>query len=194
MTMTLVILYAIVMVSGFVGLGLQQFMPTLMTRRLSREVVYEQIPFVREKLVEKAEALWQELAPASKVRVASFAQAGPAAGGPLVATEEDTSAQVISEFLHDECFPYLRAKRGDRHRFANPNAAEDTFRILRRQVTEKWREKVDLMYQWCDDRRLLDEQTWLHHWLHGWLLVHVPFSFALLVLTIWHGYVALLYL
>ncbi|HEV7403366.1 MAG TPA: hypothetical protein VGO11_10580 [Chthoniobacteraceae bacterium] len=192
MTTTLVVLYAIVMVSGFVGIGLQQFMPKMMTQRLNREVVYEQIPFVREKLVQKAEALWQELAPASKRRAVLVGQKVPAAGGPPV--EEDTSPHIVGEFLHDECFPYLRAKRGDRHRFSDSKAAEDTFRLLRKQVTEKWREKVDCMFQWCDDRRLLDEQTRLHHWLHAWLLVHVPLSFALLVLTIWHGYIALLYL
>lgn len=195
MTTTLVVLYAIVMVSGFVGLALQQFMPRKMTQRLNREVVYEQIPYVREKLVQKAEALWQELAPANKRRAAAvLAQKVPAAGESFFAVEEDTSPQIIGEFLHDECFPYLRAKRGDRHRFSDPKAAEDTFRLLRKQVTEKWREKVDCMFQWCDDRRLLDEQTHLHHWLHGWLLVHVPLSFALLVLTIWHGYITLLYL
>lgn len=194
MTTTVVVLYAIVMVSGFVGIGLQQFMPTTMTQRLNREVVYEQIPFVREKLVQKAEALWVELAPASRRRAVVFGQSPAEAGGSAVALEEDTSAQIVGEFLHDECFPYLRAGRGDRHRFADPKALEDTFRLLRKQVTEKWRERVDVMYQWCDDRRLLDLQASLHHWLHGWLLVHVPLSFALLVLTIWHGYVALLYL
>jgi hypothetical protein len=195
MTTWLVVLYAVVMGSGFLGLGFQQFMPRTMTQQLNREVVYEQIPYVREKLVEKAETLWQELAPATKRRAAVFAAKIPGAGGPLDEDgEEDLSAQIIGEFLHDECFPYLRARRGDSHRFANPKAAEDTFRLLRKQVTERWREKVDCMYQWCDDRRLLDVQTRLHHWLHGWLLVHVPLSFALLVLTIWHGYIALRYL
>jgi hypothetical protein len=195
MTTWLVVLYAIVMGSGFVGLALQQFMPAMMTQRVNHEVVYEQIPHVREKLVEKAEALWQELAPVSKRRATVLASRSAGASGALVEeAEEDMSVQIIGEFLHDECFPYLRAKRGDSHRFAEPKAAEDTFRILRKQVTERWREKVDCMYQWCEDRRLLDVQTRLHHWLHAWLLVHVPLSFALLILTIFHGYIALLFL
>jgi hypothetical protein len=196
MTTWVVVLYAIVMGSGFFGLALQQFMPNMMTQRLPREVVYEQIPYVREKLVEKAEALWRELAPEAKRRAAIFAVKVSGAAGAFEEeeVEEDTSPQIIGEFLHDEVFPYLRAKRGDGHRFASPKAAEDTFRLLRKQVTERWRERVDCMYQWCDDRRLLDVQTRLHHWLHGWLLVHVPLSFALLILTIWHGYIALLYL
>ena len=34
----------------------------------------------------------------------------------------------------------------------------------------------------------------LHHWLHGWLLLHVPFSFALLVMTVWHIYIVFTFL
>ena len=45
--------------------------------------------------------------------------------------------------------------------------------------------------RWCDERRMLDLQMRLHHWLHGWLFIHVPFSFLLLMLTIWHAYVTL---
>ena len=42
-------------------------------------------------------------------------------------------------------------------------------------------------------RRMLDMQTRLHHWLHAWLFIHVPFSFLLLMLTFWHAYVTLFY-
>src|ERR1043166_6039692 len=44
-TSWLMVLYVIVMGSGFFGLALQQFMPRLMTERLPREVVFEQIPY-----------------------------------------------------------------------------------------------------------------------------------------------------
>ena len=37
-------------------------------------------------------------------------------------------------------------------------------------------------------------QARLHHWLHDWLLVHVPLSFLLLLLTVWHALVTLHYL
>lgn len=50
---------------------------------------------------------------------------------------------------------------------------------------------------------LLDEEVveerqqwrsrWLHRLMHGWLLVHVPLSFAFLVLTLVHAVVALRY-
>jgi hypothetical protein len=34
----------------------------------------------------------------------------------------------------------------------------------------------------------------MHHWLHWWLLVHVPLSLALLIITFWHAYVTVIYL
>ena len=37
----------------------------------------------------------------------------------------------------------------------------------------------------------LDLQTRMQHWLHGWLLFHVPLSFLLLLLTVWHAFVTL---
>jgi hypothetical protein len=54
MTRLVLILYAMVMVSGFYGLALQQFMPRLMAQRVPGEVVYEQIPHLRGLLVEQA--------------------------------------------------------------------------------------------------------------------------------------------
>ena len=53
-TTTLFWLYSIVMVSGFWGIALQQFMPRLMKESLPREVVFEQIPNIRAKIMEEA--------------------------------------------------------------------------------------------------------------------------------------------
>jgi hypothetical protein len=33
----------------------------------------------------------------------------------------------------------------------------------------------------------------VHHWLNGWLLVHVPLSVGLLVLSAFHAVIALRY-
>lgn len=45
----------------------------------------------------------------------------------------------------------------------------------------------------CDENRQLNRQVRLYHWLHAWLLVHVPLSIALLVLGGVHAVMALRY-
>jgi hypothetical protein len=51
--------------------------------------------------------------------------------------------------------------------------------------------RIDDMRRWCDERRLTDTQLRMQHWLHGWLFVHVPLSFLLLLMTMWHAFVTL---
>ena len=43
------------------------------------------------------------------------------------------------------------------------------------------------------DRRRLAEQERVYRWLHGWLVLHVPLSAALLVLGVTHAVMALYY-
>ncbi len=45
----------------------------------------------------------------------------------------------------------------------------------------------------CEEERQLNRQIRLYHWLHGWLLVHVPFSIVLLILGGVHAVMALRY-
>src|SRR5690606_9306171 len=122
---------------GFWGLAMQQFMPRLMTERLPREVVFEQIPHLRTKLVESAERLRREMQSAARtateVHTASAAHA--AHGGTLppssttVANLEraDQSIPAIRRFLDEECLPYLRKKRRARHSLNDARVSDDTF-------------------------------------------------------------------
>ena len=103
------------------------------------------------------------------------------------------SEAVLIEFIERQILPYLNAHRGDRMRLNNPRFSDDTFRFVKLRVTEGYRARVEEIQGWCDERRMLDVQVRLHHWLHGWLFIHVPFSFLLLMLTIWHACVTLFY-
>ncbi len=100
---------------------------------------------------------------------------------------------MLIEFLDQQILPYLSAKRGEKFRLGNSRFSDDTFRSLKAQVTEAYRSRVEEIQSWCAERRMLDLQTKLHHWLHAWLFVHVPFSFLLLMLTGWHAFVTLFY-
>jgi hypothetical protein len=106
---------------------------------------------------------------------------------------DPASEAALVEFIDRQILPYLRARRGDRMRLGNPRFSDDTFRFVKLRVTETYRSRVEEIQMWCDERRMLDLQVRLQHWLHGWLFIHVPFSFLLLILTFWHAYVTLFY-
>jgi hypothetical protein len=124
--------------------------------------------------------------------------AKPVAAAPKPAAKpaepaDPASEGVLIEFIERQILPYLQARRGDRMRLNNPRFSDDTFRFVKLRVTEGYRSRVEEIQGWCDERRMLDVQVRMHHWLHGWLFVHVPFSFLLLMLTIWHACVTLFY-
>ncbi len=182
MTTLLMALYAVVMLSGLYGLYLQHRMPTIMQERMPAETIYEQIPHIRSQLVLAAEKMRNSLQPGT----GRTADPGARAVDP-----ESEAALVI--FLQDQVLPYLRARRGRRYRLGDSAYCDDTFRFVRLSVAEGYRDRVEEIQAWCDQRRLLDLQIRLHHWLHGWLFVHVPFSFLLLLLTAWHALITLYY-
>jgi hypothetical protein len=177
-------LWAIVMVSGFWGIAMQHFFPGVMKDRLPREWVYEQIPNVRE-------ANFESVLDYKKDLEARLKTAG-GAGGTAVAA--DPAVRVMLDFLSDEVLPFLSSRSARRTRLADARSADDVIRLVRLNVSEPFRPKVDEIKQWCADHRLMAQQERLHHWLHGWLIIHVPVSFILLVWTIWHIFITFSYL
>lgn len=135
------------------------------------------------------------VAPSSQPAVAPKPVAAPApkpAAAPVAPSDADSEA-ALTEFLERQILPYLAARRGYKLRLGNARFSEDTFRFVRLRITEAYRMRVDEIQAWCDERRMLDLQIKLHHWLHAWLFVHVPISFLLLMLTAWHAFVTLFY-
>jgi|GEM_PF-424605 len=119
--------------------------------------------------------------------------AKPAAAAKPGPPPDPASEAALVEFIDRQILPYLQAGRGEKYRLGNARFSDDTFRFVKLRVSETYRSRVEEIQAWCDERRMLDLQTRLHHWLHGWLFIHVPFSFLLLLLTIWHAYVTLFY-
>jgi hypothetical protein len=83
-------------------------------------------------------------------------------------------AAVTASALYDS----TRAHESFAQYLALPEFADD-----RSTLTE--------LEQLCDQRRQIAVQERLHHLLHGWLLVHIPLSVALLVLGVTHVVTAL---
>jgi hypothetical protein len=122
------------------------------------------------------------------------AAAKPAAAPAKPAPPPDPESEAaLVELIDRQILPYLRARRGERFRLGKARFSDDTFRFVKLRVAENYRSRVEEIQGWCDERRMLDLQTRLHHWLYAWLFIHVPFSFLLLMLTIWHAYVTLFY-
>jgi len=193
-------LYVVVMVSGFWGIAMQHFLPRIMMERLGREFVYEQIPNVRASVFESALGYKRELDARAKADAAAKppVPAGVAetqttgGGGTLVAV--DPSVKVMLDFLNDDALPFLANASATRTRLADARGADDVLRLLRLNVSDAYRTQVDEIREWCNDHRLMAKQERLQHWLHGWLIIHVPISFILIVWTAWHAYVTLTYL
>ena len=178
MTTTLMVLYAIVMLSGIYGLMLQHKLPTMMKESLPAEIVFEQIPNMRAQLCSAAEKLQHSL----KQQTTS----GSAAVAIDVSQEE-----VLAGFIEQRLLPYLCARRGEKYRLGHAREADEIFRHLKSRVDEMYRARVDDMRRWCDERRLTDTQLHMQYRLHGWLFVHVPLSFLLLLMMVWHAFVTL---
>jgi hypothetical protein len=179
MTTTLMVLYAIVMVSGIYGLILQHKLPTMMKESLPAEIVFEQIPNVRAQLCAAAEKLQR-----------SLKQQAATSGSTVVAIDV-SQEEVLAGFIEQRLLPYLCARRGEKYRLGHTREADEIFRHLRLRVDEMYRPRVDEMHRWCEERRLTDAQVRMQNWLHGWLFVHVPLSFLLLLMTVWHAFVTL---
>jgi hypothetical protein len=163
--------------------------------------------------LEKSAALPAPAKPAQKpAESADSKPPTPVAGGPVAAAAPKTavtkpaatpakpalpsdpaSEEALVEFIDRQILPYLRARRGEGFRLGNARFSDDSFRLVKLRVAEAYRSRVEEIQGWCDERRMLDLQTRLHHWLYAWLFIHVPFSFLLLMLTIWHAYVTLFY-
>jgi hypothetical protein len=205
MTKWFLAIYGIVMVSGFYGLALQHVLPRVMKERVPLETIYEQIPHILNQFREAAQELRKSLEPAAPTPAATAVVGAPATPGTAavatvvaepvasVETAPDPSAETLKQFIDEVALPYLAAPRGEKLLLGAQRVSDDQFRLLKISVGTEWQGKVDQLQAWCDERRQLDLQTKLQHWLHGWLLVHIPFSVLLLVFTVWHAVAALFY-
>lgn len=195
MTQVLMWLFTIVIVSGIVGILLQQFMPRMMTDRVPLETIFEEIDHVVEQLREEADTLVNGVAervaePAYEVEVIPSAAetkvvAMPAAATPGFETLNTFYTGQVRPFLHDE------AVRG------NPLASERTaglaFDRFRTLLPPELHETLEDLKTIVEERRQLDRQKRLHHWMHGWLWVHVPASYAMMILAAFHAVNAMRY-
>jgi hypothetical protein len=205
LTLSLMALFTVVVASGLYGVLLQQYVPRLMLARLPLETVYEQIDSVVRQLRDEADALVAAVAGPRPERAAPSVGERRGGGGlrrgtatavghPGAAPVPTTNDGVgMKEIYVAEIRPYLAAEDPYNSRLSAPAVAVALFRHLRTLVPPALHPTLQELEAICDERRQLAEQKRLHHWLHGWLLVHVPLSMALLLLAVVHAVVSLRY-
>jgi hypothetical protein len=208
MTTVLMILFAVVWVSGIVGLFLQQTLPRLMLTRVPLETVYEQIDPVVLQLLAESDALVTAACgplPVTPVALPDDRRAGGGAGTgrpgqPRSSPRSRPAAlapvpenRALRETYLREIRPFLEPKPIANEVLGTSSRAATLFRNLRTTLPVLLQDTVTELEALCDERRQLADQKRLHHVMHGWLLVHVPLSMALLLLGAVHAVVALRY-
>jgi hypothetical protein len=200
LTRFLMWLFVIVFISGVFGAVLQHYMPRLTTQRVPMETIYEQIGSVREQLVKESAALVEEMSAAlrgsveeaSELQRAAAASAGTM-GGLTVASGlqvDEGANHELQEFFRREMQPFLAG--GNRNlALANRDRSRSIFQQLRLHLPPNLHAAADDLENICEEKRELDQQSRYHRILHGWLLVHIPFSYAVLLLGAIHAVTAL---
>ena len=196
LTRTLMILLAVVTVSGVVGVALQQIVPRTLMEQVPMETIYEQIGHVRRQNVEEADLIVATLLGVKPVANphASSEERAAAVLSAITATEASGApgTGVVREFHLEQLRPFL-VGAGAAHPFADAGASHRAFSWLRTLTPEAGRGAVDDLESICHEQQQLRRQERLHVLLHGWLFVHAPLSFALLALVVAHIVMALRY-
>jgi len=162
-------LFIVVIASGIFGLAMQQWLPRLMLSDLPAETIASQIDHVSETL-----------------HVQAAARVGALCGEEAPQAE---TYQPLAQAFANEIGPFL--SNGRTMAVSDAAGASAYFTGLRNTLDPAASDVVDLLEDYCDQRRQFERQLRLHRWLHGWLLVHLPLSIILIVLMFVHAYLAL---
>jgi hypothetical protein len=198
-------LFAIVYASGLFGAWLQHTMPRRLLREVPMETIYEQLAHVREQLLDEADNVVADACGKLEVTIAVPVAASPAGlpSGALAKEGAEALATVmrpvgsdvdetapLREFYLKEMRPFVQAPNRP-HPLGDPVTASGMFAKVRALVPASLEGAIVDLESICEEERQLRRQGRLHGLLHAWLIVHVPLSFALMVLAVAHIFMAL---
>jgi hypothetical protein len=190
LTSVLMWLLVFVYVSGFAGAYLQHTMPRRIMREVPMETIYEQIGHVRGQLLDEADTVVADASGKLQVAVPVAASGASALASVMRVGADDTAP--LREFYTREMRPFLQAP-SRAHPLADPTTAAEQFGRLRPLVPPGLEPAIADLESLCEEERQLLRQERMHGLLHGWLIVHVPLSFALMALAVVHIVMALRY-
>ena len=221
LTRVLMWLLIVTVASGVYGAVLQDYLPRAMTKDVPLETIYDEIGNVRILLRQEADRAMEALcgsmglsrsdsegdraggfsalrpiaATAAPLRTSAAVSAGAAA--VAMASEiillNDEEAAPLKKFYLLEMRVFLEEPKRRGQRLADSNTASAAFSRLRTLLPTAAQVTVDDLEDICEEARQLERQERLHQWMHGWLLVHIPLSLALILLGAVHAVMALRY-
>jgi len=189
LTAWLMTLLIVVVASGLFGAALQHYMPRVMTRQVTMETIYEEIGHVRAQLLEEAEEMIKQATGGEKK---SAAEGSEADSGVSTVAVLDESAP-LRNFYEQELKPFLEKPGARGSALSDAAQAHNAFAQLRTLVPALLHTTIEDLEGICEEERQLTLQSHLHVWLHGWLLLHIPLSLALILLGAIHAVMALRY-
>ena len=202
LTLVLMWLFLVVLISGVWGAWLQHTLPRRMLRDVPMETIYEQIDHVRAQLVIEADTIVAEacgkldvetIAPTARPRgtVGNVAEAKAAATSLATIDRIDAEeSSPLREFYRQEMRAFLEHPDAP-HGLADRSKAAARFEKVRTLVPDSFHPAIADLENICEEERQLRRQSRMHVVLHGWQLVHVPLSMALLALAVVHVVMAL---
>jgi len=211
LTSVLMWLLIVTVASGVFGAVLQHYLPRVMTADVKLETIYDEIGNVRKLLREEAdrgvEAICGPLGlnKSTKEEVqraggftAARTMATTSSGGAVAAAAEtvvlsEEECAPLRKFYVGEMRPFLEEPKRRGARLGDADKAHGAFAGLRTLMPQAAQATLQDLEDICDEARQLVRQEQLHRWLHGWLLVHIPLSLALILLGAVHAVVALRY-
>jgi len=223
LTRVLMWLLIITVFSGLFGAALQHYIPRVMTSDVPLETIYDEIGSVRTLLREEADhaiesvcgnlglskssgeeglraggftALRTMAASAVPLRTSAAVSAGASAAvavAPEIILLSEEESGPLRRFYMNEMRPFLERPRERGQRLSDSGKASSAFAGLRTLLPTAAHAALEDLEDICDEARQLTQQERLHHWLHGWLLLHIPLSLALILLGVIHAVMALRY-
>jgi hypothetical protein len=188
LTSALMWLFVVVYASGVFGAYLQHTLPRRIMRAVPMETIYDEIGHVREQLLDEADNVVAEASGKLQVAVPVAASGANALASVMRIGADDTAP--LREFYTREMRPFLQAPSRS-HPLADQTSAVALFGKLRPLVQPALSAAITDLESLCEEERQLLRQERMHGLLHGWLIVHVPLSFALMALAVVHIVMAL---
>ena len=200
LTQVLMWLFLFVFLTGVYGLALQQFLPRLMMQNVPQETVYEQIDHVRTQLLEEARQLASGGAGGSVAKAkrggviqGRVVKVRAAADGGGEEGEQGPDRAPLVQFVERYMRKYFERYGPAASELHQPRSRAALFAELCSTLAPELHPVAGDLEALCEQREQLELQRRMHHWLHGWLLIHVPCAWTMVLLTSVHAVMALYY-